>query len=317
MADGSTYPFNTNELTYEKYYNMLNTGIQNVSNIFMFCAVQDDNSINHYPSIKEFCSKLTHYLINENKNLKLYNSINDFCNILSYWLYGKLEQMCKSVKCKANDIYKKIFNILIRISKSTLYREKFFFNCKIDSNINLKNNWFVADCTYSSGTECPIPYEKFKNCDPRELQKYFNCQKEAQEEIASLKTSSPETSDIYPEASDDFSSAPIITSTDEISDGRLIDEYETPEESYIIDNGLSPLAVFGNVLLGGIITSLLVGVLYKFTPIGNQLRNIMVNRMNTFGHIKKERNELYNDVSEYLNPYYNDPQDHYVGYSSL
>ncbi|GAW84057.1 variable surface protein [Plasmodium gonderi] len=361
MADGSKYSFDRNELTSVKYYTTLDTGVKSEYNSITFCSPKEkENSIDDYQEIKEFCSKLTHYLKRENKHMKQCNLNNDFCNILSYWLYGKLVIMCKSVNCKANDIYNKIFNILTQSSNSRMFQSNPYFRCKLDYNINLNNNWenrkklfdyyldyekikekykndkekcetyrryfvdkedlylhFEKDCTNGSEIQCPIPYEKYKNCDPREVIKEFICHKEAQEEVVSLKTSSPETSDIHPEVSGYSFSEPIIPSTEEDGYDGEVNEIETYGESDKINERFSPLAVFCNVFLGGIIISLLVGVLYKFTPIGNQLRNIMVNRKNTVGHLNKERNELYNDVSEYLNPYYNGPQDHYVGFSTL
>ncbi|GAW84386.1 variable surface protein [Plasmodium gonderi] len=357
MAPDSTYNFMTNSLPSRKLYDKLTHGIQSVSNTVGLCVAYGDNSLSKYPQIKDFCSKLQNYLKNEYRYREQYTIKYEFCNLLSYWLYGQLVNMCNENKCDPKIIYKKISRIF-STSFHYIQSVYNFYNCELDPYINSHDDWekrkklydycqdcetikemyqnnkeyceryniylldiiklyddFKTSCTYRSGTECPVTYDKFYKCTPEKLLQYYSCQAEEVEE------DEDPTADTYKEDSQTEFSSPEqnipINEQNNILSSRL--KAISSDERNLMNYNNNSLKIFGNILLGVIVTSLLVGALYKvntFTAIGNQLRNTIVYRKNKTNHLNKERNKLLNDTSEYLNPYYEDMQNYYVWYST-
>ncbi|GAW84527.1 variable surface protein [Plasmodium gonderi] len=382
MAEGFTYPFDKGELTSVKYYNMLDTGVNRVKDNNIFCSPREEqNKLDAYPEIKNFCSQLRKYLINERNNHDQYMINSDLCNLLSYWLYEQLVEKCKIYQCDAITIYNKISNIFATSSgTNSLYS---FFNCQLDPYIYTHEDWekrkkvfdycqnfdtikntyptdkekcrqyhdyildisnlynnFKNECTFTNVTKkCPVKkFYTFDNCNPTKLLNDHRCDTIQAEEVDN-STESTQNEDTQSEDIQNQDTPTEIQLKEQMIYPEEDDHIVFPsiktmshEEPQLMNENHNTLKIFGKILLGGIVTSLLVGVLYKvntflfyihksykyssFTAIGNKLRNIIPYRKNNISHLNNERNELYNDASAYIRPYYEDSQDHYVGYSA-
>ncbi|EDL42533.1 variable surface protein Vir32, truncated, putative, partial [Plasmodium vivax] len=74
-----------------------------------------------------------------------------------------------------------------------------------------------------------------------------------------------------------------------------------------------PVTKAGNVLLGVVVTSMTSGALYKFTPLGNMLRN-RFGWSNNMRNFNGGDNGLFDYASESFNPFSVGGEEHYIGY---
>ncbi|CAI7719040.1 Plasmodium vivax Vir protein, putative [Plasmodium vivax] len=70
--------------------------------------------------------------------------------------------------------------------------------------------------------------------------------------------------------------------------------------------------MYGNVLLGVVATSMTSGALYRFTPLGNMIRNGLGWNNNNMRNFNGGDNGLFDYASESFNPY--PGEEHYIGY---
>ncbi|GAW82734.1 variable surface protein [Plasmodium gonderi] len=283
---------------------------------------------------------ITQYIIENN----IWNSLgykNVYCNLFSFWIYDKLVTNYMGSTSIANIIYPKIQDIFIQAS--SLYDKSFHPICQLDSKMTKYDDWkkakklydycldyetvkemykpdtenckeyheyfdhekdvyiyFKEYCNSSSGDQCPISDEIFNKCDPEMVLKDHSC-----------ITGTTETDNSVMEQSLSIHENNSIEQENKMTKIALFTTFEDPK---LGGENPNPLAMLGNIILGGIITSLIFGILYKYTTIGSQLRNIIVNIKKVISYHNKEDSELYTDASDYLKPYYQDPKEHYVGY---
>ncbi|SCA60433.2 Plasmodium vivax Vir protein, putative, partial [Plasmodium vivax] len=133
-------------------------------------------------------------------------------------------------------------------------------------------------CSASDKSNCPDFYENCKNYDPKVLLKQLKCKDEMEKEKAQLKD------------------APVTNLSGTTS---------------ISFPSIESLSEYGNVFLGVVVTSMTSGFLYKFTPIGRQIRSGFLGNNNNISNLNTNADELF--VQESYSPYAGEEQ-HYIGY---
>ncbi|KMZ96408.1 hypothetical protein PVNG_05870 [Plasmodium vivax North Korean] len=151
---------------------------------------------------------------------------------------------------------------------------------------------FKTSCASNDEKKCPKFYDKCKAYDPdivlRDLSCYNDMKKE--EATSTEKVLSVESHPGLP------------------TGGTL------PSEDLRLKNGISPpLTKAGDVLLGVVATTMTSGALYKFTPLGNMLRN-RFGWSNNMRNMHGGDNGLFDYGPESFNPYSGGAEEHYIGY---
>ncbi|CAG9481994.1 unnamed protein product [Plasmodium vivax] len=271
-----------------------------------------------YISFKTPCSKVLKYLETR------YDKSDDNCNLLNFWIYGQLvNRITTKNRTLFSPTLKKLNDILNRfISQKNI-------NCKHDKDINRHNDWeirkklydycvdyehikkmhdinlikcenfymyikekaplyehFKDHCSRNDQNMCPYFYKRCELYKPDTVLQTLNCYSDMKRKEASQAEGSRENSDDL-----DLGGA----NKNSVNDSNHV-------------------KTFGNIFLGVVVTSMTSGVLYKFTPLGRQLRNGMGQNKGTLTNIIGEGSGLYAHTSESFDPYSRGGEEHYIGY---
>ncbi|KMZ77221.1 hypothetical protein PVIIG_05880 [Plasmodium vivax India VII] len=140
---------------------------------------------------------------------------------------------------------------------------------------------FNEPCLSKNENKCPKFYSKCKNYHPDTLLPQLYCYEAMKKEEATAAAA--------------LSQAGTFS-----SDGLQLKSESSP-----------PATQAGNVFLGVVVTSMTSGALYKFTPLGNMLRN-RFGWNNNMRNFNGGDNGLFDYASEAFNPY--SGEEHYIGY---
>ncbi|KMZ88467.1 hypothetical protein PVBG_05425 [Plasmodium vivax Brazil I] len=327
------------ELNSENYYDKLDNTTE-FSKYFPLC-----NKLITYPNgrkVKIICAKLLKYLIT-NKILRSKDNEYDFCILLNYWVFNSLNLIFQS---KYNSYIYRAFGDIELIWNSFIednlketknetctaisklitpddwkYRKELYdyfadYN-QIIQNIKLFPNrcedfyeyieskahlyeHFSNRCQSSNQNMCPDFYKDCIDYDPKKVLRTLSCHDKMEEKKAALLKLKPEysgamRSDRQPEAA--VPEAVMLSSGD--SELNRVNSH--------------PATKAGNILLGVVATSLTSGALYRFTPLGNMLRNGF-GRNHNMRNFNGGDNGLFNYASESFNPYLGGAEEHYIGY---
>ncbi|VUZ93662.1 PIR protein [Plasmodium vivax] len=279
------------------------------------------------------CSIILNYLKNNNVSD---NNTNQFsiCKLLNYWAYSTLNDLFPTEgKSKIDYFYKEIEKIWykrINDSSSVDYYKK----CKPDRVLFDYDDWKLRKELYDYYVDIlPISkYLKFYTADCEQYYKYIKYKQKIYDQYEKFcenpddmkcpnffnecKKYNPK--DILPEltcyskmieeekAQQQASQAALASQGHKVPSAQLGDA-EIPKPNTSIG------AQASNVFLGVVVTSMTSGALYKFTPLGNMLRN-------RFGWNSNMRNfnggdnGLFDYASESFNPFSGGAEEHYIGY---
>ncbi|SCA83658.1 VIR protein [Plasmodium vivax] len=320
-------------LTLDNFYHTLNHDEKHLEEYDSECESLLNG--NQHFTYKRLCKKLLRFLKNSSKLSDKEDSTYDDCILFNYWMYNEIAQ-----RKRYNYLSKVVpaFGELQAMWNSLIYepsKKSYYNKCKPDFKLPQQDDWkerkqlydycvnsgtivqtanaFTKSCkdiyTYIKGkahlykhfekycpseneNQCPKFYIECKKYHPDILLKQLDCYNEmhkeepaAAEKVLSVKQ--------HPElpAGDTFS-----------SDGSQSQRENTP-----------PLIKTGDVLLGVVVTSMTSGALYKFTPLGNMLRN-RFGWNNNMKNFNGGDNGLFDYASESFNPFSGGAEEHYIGY---
>ncbi|VVA00225.1 PIR protein [Plasmodium vivax] len=304
--------------------NVLSTGLP--SENFYKTLNHDRNGLNKYENeCKSLCSKtkvfdnkivcslLLRYLESASKRSQIDDSTYDNCILFNYWLYGELERRYRykynsKVIPAFGELNREWSNLIEDVSKTSYYNK-----CKPDFEIPYQDDWKKRKELYdycvnyetlsrtanNYNNSCKKIYryikEFYSKCEgyhPDTVLRLLNCHNDMKEEESLLSVK-----------------APSKESLQDIPPGGKL-----PSDGLQLKNDSSPPSTqAGNVFLGVVVTSMTSGALYKFTPLGNMLRN-------RFGWNSNMRNfnggdnGLFDYASGSFNPYSGGAEEHYIGY---
>nr|AFD10452.1 variable surface protein vir 4 [Plasmodium vivax]AFD10453.1 variable surface protein vir 4 [Plasmodium vivax] len=298
-----------------------------------------------YQKLRILCAQLVKYLKTTHTTFKREENKYDPCILLNYWFYSKLVSILdtedKNVIVPALGILEGIWNDAVyNKSDKSLYNK-----CIPEGRIAAQNDWkkrkelyeycvnydtiektipfFVPTCPkYWSYVEshtslfeyfktlctkqndqCPNFYDQCQKYDPKHVLPTFVCneqmmKKKAENTAANARSTLPAGMPAGQEASSGMSNS------SDISSGGL----QSPH------NGTHPAKKTGDILLGVVATSLASGALYRFTPLGNMLRNGFGRNNNNMRNMHGGEYALFDYASESFNPYAGGGEEHYIGY---
>ncbi|VUZ99455.1 PIR protein [Plasmodium vivax] len=279
------------------------------------------------------CSILLWFLQNSKTRTENKNFAYNDCILFNYWIYGELEKKYKKhFQTKLVPIYAELQSMWYSLIEQSS-NESYYENCKPDNSLIYQDDWtkrrdlydycvnyellkpqfepykqyckhhytyikskaplydyFKEKCKLIGKYNCPDFYDKCKAYDPdivlRELSCYKDLHKEEPTAAATVLSEEPQ-----PELA---------------ADGIF-----SPDASKLKGDGNHPVTKSGNILLGVVVTSMTSGALYKFTPLGNMLRN-RFGWNNNMRNFNGGDNGLFDYASEAFNPY--SGEEHYIGY---
>ncbi|EDL42719.1 variable surface protein Vir4, putative [Plasmodium vivax] len=266
-------------------------------------------------SLRITCARLLKYL----KTYKFSKEDNeyDICILLNYWVYNRLNVILQSYNySKIYQAFGEIGNIWSSFIEDNL-KEVEKDTCKRMHNIVNHDDWRERKKLYDyyvnySTIEKTIPnftqkcpeywtyvdshtslYEYFeKHCkNPKMKQKKADTLAKARQELQEGRSANQEQISGIPGSS-------------EVSAGG----------SLMTRDGTHPVTQTGNILLGVVATSLTSGALYRFTPLGNMLRNRFGWNTNNMRNMHGGEYGLFDYASETYNPYTGGGEEHYIGY---
>ncbi|CAG9484400.1 unnamed protein product [Plasmodium vivax] len=316
-------------LTSERFYYRLNHDDQNLEDHDSECrSLLSKKGLHKYNRI---CKKLLKFLKYSNAISDKEDSTYDDCILFNYWMYNEIAQRNNyDYTKKVNPVFgdlQFIWNSLI-IDKSN---ESYFNKCKPDFYIPTQDDWkkrkqlydyyvnsgtivqiansfpntcediyryikgnshlykhFNERCSSENENQCPNFYNKCKKYHPDILLPKLTCYKNMQEkESASAESALSQRK--QPELPEDGT-----FSSDDLQLGK---------------DSSPPLIKTGDVLLGVVATTMTSGALYKFTPLGNMLRN-RFGWNNNMRNFNGGDNGLFDYASEAFNPY--SGEEHYI-----
>ncbi|VVA00348.1 PIR protein, partial [Plasmodium vivax] len=279
------------------------------------------------------CSILLWFLQNSKTRTENKNFAYDECLLFNYWIYGELARKYNyNYSAKVFPAFaelQQIWNSLIEEPKKNYYYDK----CNPDSSIVNQYDWdqrkelydycvnyellkpqfepykknckqhyayikskvplykyYKERCIPDGKYNCPDFYSKCINYDPDNVLRELSCYDVMQKEEATAEEKAL-SEKLHP----DLSPGGTYSS----------DDLQSKKDSS------PPATQAGNVFLGVVVTSMTFGALYKFTPLGNMLRN-RFGWNNNMRNFNGGDNGLFDYASEAFNPY--SGEEHYIGY---
>ncbi|KMZ89806.1 hypothetical protein PVMG_06194, partial [Plasmodium vivax Mauritania I] len=320
-------------LTLDKFYRTLNQDDNNLDDYRTECKslLSENRHFKYY----RLCQKLLRYLKSSSKISANNDSAYNECLLFNYWAYGELaRRYVYKYDTKVNPAFgelNRVWNDLVENEKNLDYYNK----CKPNFNIATQEDWwqrkelynycvnykslsqtaniykdsckviysyiksyaplydhFKERCIPGSNYKCPEFYSKCEGYHPDTVLPLLDCHKDIKEEELSLAVKVPsKESPQYIPPRDTFS----------------------PDDLRLKNASSPPLTKAGDVLLGVVATAMTSGALYKFTPLGNILRNIF-GWNNNMRNFNGGDNELFDYASEPFNPFSGGAEEHYIGY---
>ncbi|CAI7718665.1 PIR protein [Plasmodium vivax] len=335
--DGLSLSF-SDQLNSEDFYNKLNY-VKNFSEYNEYCG-----SLRYGPrgnAVKNICIKLLNYLkTNEISNKQ--GAQYDDCPLLNYWVYSRLSIILNSfdstdikltfaqivqvwnnfisdkLKKNENQTCKPISNIVAYddwekrkelyeyyVDYSPIYKSLPFFQdrCKefyhyVESKKSLYEH-FKKFCYPYKKNGCPELYTKYEEYHPDKVLSTFLCHQKIIDERAAAALEDPQKEDTFPAGE---------TDSEAQSDDTLpLSTQSLPQKSHTVEN-------VGNILFGVVATSMTSGALYRFTPLGNMIRNGLGWNSNNMRNFNGGDFRLYDYASEPFNPYTGSGEEHIIGY---
>ncbi|VVA00040.1 PIR protein [Plasmodium vivax] len=281
------------------------------------------------------CSILLRFLNDSGTRTGNIKSNYDDCILFNYWMYGVLEQRYKrKYYSELIPIYgdlQTMWNSLVENKSKTSYYDK----CKPDNSIVSQNDWkqrkelydycvnsgtivntanifnhtckdiytyikgkkhlyerFNEPCLSINENKCPKFYSDCEKYHPDTMLPQLYCYEDMKKEEAAAAEKA-----LAEKQHPDISPGGTFS-----SDGSQSQHENTP-----------PLIKTGDVLLGVVVTSMTSGALYKFTPLGNMLRN-RFGWSNNMRNFNGGVNGLFDYAPEAFNPYSGGAEEHYIGY---
>ncbi|SCA59770.1 Plasmodium vivax Vir protein, putative [Plasmodium vivax] len=201
---------------------------------------------------------------------------------------------------------KALYDYCVNYDALKLTLEFFKDKCKdywtyVDSHTSIYE-YFEKLCS-EENDQCPKFYDQCQKYDPKHVLPTFVCneqmmKKKAENTAANARSTLPAGMPAGQEASSGMSNS------SDISSGGL----QSPH------NGTHPAKKTGDILLGVVATSLASGALYRFTPLGNMLRNGFGRNNNNMRNMHGGEYALFDYASESFNPYAGGGEEHYIGY---
>ncbi|GAW84725.1 variable surface protein [Plasmodium gonderi] len=337
MAEKPTHTFSKTELPSVLFYDMLIKDSMGLAEV-RFCNTFS-NKYSKNKQIKDLFIKYINYLNKQNDMRKEQKYKNIDCKIFTYWLYEKLLKTLGYNKSLCNSAFDEIQSYWISLSEvkpqikeykcqpysyiknyydnwkdsKELYDYYIDFNyldklssncnencdelCKYLKDVTVSYDKFKMFFSSNKGSRCPLSLHEYKKCDPKLLLERFKCYTPTNE-LDNGETKEPELEgEVTPERGElsDAASFTVIPQN----------------ESELKNDESSPLRTFGNSLLGLVLTSMLFGVLYNFTPLGrifqNKFPNVayMINNLSHKGkRLSNHRSDTYSPFREYLEENY-------------
>ncbi|SCA60401.1 VIR protein [Plasmodium vivax] len=296
-------------------------------------------------SLKILCKRLVKYLKTEYIPFDKSTHAYDECILLNYWVYSRLVNILGSEVASTIAhpfaILQQIWNDIVDKSSDNSRNNI----CKPDDTIILHEDWrkrqelydyyvnystiektipiFVQACpeywTYverhnslfeyfnrrcsEKNYKCPEFYDKCKKYDPKDVLHNFPCNtemmdKKAKDTLAKSRSALPENIHAGQEENSG------MPSSSEVSAGG----------SHLTRDGSHPVEKTGNILLGVVATSLASGALYRFTPLGNMLRNGFGRNNNSMRNMHGDEYGLFDYATESYNPFTGGGEEHHIGY---
>ncbi|SCO70967.1 Plasmodium vivax Vir protein, putative [Plasmodium vivax] len=267
----------------------------------------------------------------------------DVCTLLSFWVYSRLFDVFKNKgEKKVNIVYgdlQRIWNEFIDhklkksenetcrpISEIVLYEDwrktKDLYEYYLDyypfyktlagysqrcpefyKYIESKNtvyDHFENRCPNDNTNVCPKFYNDSIKYNPKNVLQDLSCHNQILQERAADTSRGPQIGNGH-----------SVSETE--SRGRSVD-MNTVDASQNLSRKPKTVENVGNILLGVVATTMTSGALYRFTPLGGMIRNVLGWNNNNMGNFNGGDIRLYDYASEPFNPYSGAGEEHYIGY---
>ncbi|SCA59868.1 Plasmodium vivax Vir protein, putative [Plasmodium vivax] len=325
------------ELDSEKFYERLHK-LSNFRGYFNDCS-----SLGNLPSgtnIIKICAKVLKYLETIHKEIYKKDNPYDVCLLLNFWVYSRLFDTLQDennvyiayaqlqsiwnyfndnkLKKTGNQLCRPYFNIVLQdnwryikelyeyyVDYSPIYKSLPFFQdrCKefyhyVESKKSLYEH-FKKFCYPYKKNGCPELYTKYEEYHPDKVLSTFLCHQKIIDERAAAALEDPQKEDTFPAGE---------TDSEAQSDDTLpLSTQSLPQKSHTVEN-------VGNILFGVVATSMTSGALYRFTPLGNMIRNGLGWNSNNMRNFNGGDFRLYDYASEPFIPYTGSGEEHIIGY---
>ncbi|SCA60257.1 Plasmodium vivax Vir protein, putative [Plasmodium vivax] len=324
------------DLNSEKFYN----GLEDLNGYRKY--FENCESLTSLPNgkvVRNYCARLLKYL-ETNKFSRNNDNEYDYCLLLNYWLFSSLNVILHSSNSSyAYHAFGRIGNIWNTFIKDTLKRPESEI-CQPNFDIIVHNDWrdrkelyeyyvnyypvrqtidhypekckefyeyieskkavyehFKEPCPNSDTNKCPDFYKQCEQYNPEDVLPTLSCHTKIMQERAA------DTSRV-PQLRKDL----LGSETDSEETNGPMRPFDGPKLSG------NPKAVenVGNIFLGVVATTMTSGALYRFTPLGNMIRNGLGWNNNNMRNFNGGDIGLYDYASESFNPY--PGEEHYIGY---
>ncbi|VUZ99863.1 PIR protein [Plasmodium vivax] len=312
------------ELPSEKFYQKLNVFHLKLSQHYKVCESLKDPYKN-VPKIKKLCAKLVSYLKNIYAESKEGNFDCIYCKLLSFWVYDQLLDLFPGKDTEASIVFANFQVIWNDIIEGRLYKS-IKDKCNPYSTIVTDPEWKDRKELYDYCIDCDTIIELSNSDDIvcRKYHKYIKDKKKLYDKFDKLFSE------------DDKLKCPIFynkckgydleTVLPKLNCHSKILEEEASSAKKLQSDLLNPTGnsvktslpatKLGDVLLGVVVTSMASGAIYRFTPIGNRLRANFGNKTLVRSNLNGGGNALLDYTSDSFNPYYENREEHYIGYHS-
>ncbi|CAG9472705.1 unnamed protein product [Plasmodium vivax] len=304
-----------------------------------YCGSRN-NPIGDSKDVRIVCATVLKYLETKYSKLDHTNDAYDSCKLLNYWAYKRLNIVLHSndsnyINRAHGDIIRKwndfnelklnnpdkktckpIGNIVAYndfektkelyeyyVDYSTIktilnfYPQLYTKLCKYVESKKQLFTHFKERCTTNNTNRCPDFYDQCKQYEPEKVLQDLHCNDVIMQESDTAVPRLPRLRNGH--------SFNELASEEEPDDIKPFGAPKLNENPHTVEN-------VGNILLGVVATTMTSGALYRFTPLGNMIRNGLGWNNNNMRNFNGGDIRLYDYASEPFNPY--PGEEHYIGY---
>ncbi|GAW84424.1 variable surface protein [Plasmodium gonderi] len=328
------------ELPSEKFYNYLNAYGENIEAYTEECNSLKDPYNNKV--IKKLCTKMVKFLKTRNTEVDRSKFSFDDCILFNYWIYEELSKFYNSynhtkeflafgnlqriwndvignhsIKSSSNNCepYFKIYSEQDWQKRKKLYEFCVHYDTirGIVENFDMCNEFyeyfeskielfkhFDSICS-SNRDNCPIFYDKYKDYNPKNFLDKLKCHPEMQTKKLISASSK------HREQDNTIATGNFHTPKSTLEDGSF-------SPSHFPSCSTNNKEKF-SYLIFGVAISIIPAFIYKFTPLGNKLHEIIGLGKNYINNINKSAYRNFDKMSGIYNALY-DIEEHYIQYNS-
>ncbi|SCA60210.1 VIR protein [Plasmodium vivax] len=311
------------ELPSEKFYQKLNVFHLKLSQHYKVCESLNDPYKNNI-SIKRLCAKLVSYLINIYRESKDGDFDCIYCKLLSFWVYGQLLDLFPGNDKEASIVFANFQVIWNDINEDELYKsikDKCDPYSRIVADPEWKDRKKLYDYCIDHDTFIELSKSDDKIC--RKYHNHIEQKKELYDKIDKLFSEDRLKCPIFYNKCTGYNPEAVLPKLkchskileEEASSAKKLQSDLLNPTGNSVKTSL-PATKLGDVLLGVVVTSMASGAIYRFTPIGNRLRANFGNKTLVRSNLNGGGNALLDYTSDSFNPYYENREEHYIGYHS-